>query len=361
MKKPDDLQKGDWVRWDSRNWEVTDRDLYRESDDYSEVQWELTPDSGPEHYLVRSRENKAGSVEEIWICTRQTKISRVEYLDSDGQWERFRATDSVSPVPSRARYDGLELTLDGETQGTAEDDEGDTVTKLTWDYYDAGRRRNIAIEVWKEPDADYYEAYDGRVVSPSDFTHIPRPAGAGRRVRIGSGSLFHFAIAGLIAYAFLITTVGAIMNLCNTGAEYITAVLLPVLFLVYSVIKGAHRGLLFASVAGGVAAALLLIKFRGLGASYWEYAIYGMLAGAAAAEGAGKLFTDVVARDKSFAAASAALSCLFIVGFTHYVKFAPRPHCSGGLFAACVLPLLPAALIYFIYLRREGSDEQPQA
>lgn len=360
MKTLENMEEGDYVRWDSKDWEVTDRTLYRESGDYSEVQWELTPHSGPTHYLIRSRENKLGGVEEIWVCTRQVKIRGVEYLASDGTWHSFEPQYSLKDAPAQARYDGLDLRLDGETQGTAEDDEGDTVTKLTWDYYDTGRGRNIAIEVWKEPDADYYEAYDGRVVSPSDFTLLARPAGAGRRRGNKGGLLPVLAVAAVLSF-FAIPVVGPILNLSDAGAEYLLAFLLPAVCVASSTARGTHKGLLFVSLAVAAAFALLLMKFRGFGASYWEYALYGVLIGPGITETMGRLFPDIRTSDKAPAAGNATLLLLFIIGFAHYVKFAPRPHNSSGLFAACVLPLVPAAAVYFFYLYREGSDVQPQA
>jgi hypothetical protein len=49
---------------------------------------------------------------------------------------------------------------------------------------------------------------------------------------------------------------------------------------------------------------------------------------------------------------------LFIISFAHYIKAAPRPHNFSGLTAACLLPLLPALLVYFFYAYKGGSDEQ---
>lgn len=359
MAELKDLMKGDWLRWDSRDWEVTYVDHYRASGDYSETQWELTPHSGPEYYLVMSREDKGGPAEEMWVCTRQTKIRSVQYLTPEGNWETFKGQDSVSEAPARIRYEELEFTLDGETKGTAEDDEGDTVTKITWDYFDAGRRRNIAIEIWKEPDADYFEAYDGRVVSPSDFVRIPAPVGAARH-RDQSGNIFVFLLLTGLVTCFGIPIFGSILNVCDAGAEYYIAFMLPAALVFRSALAGAHRGLLAVSLALSAAAAALLLKFRGLGATYWEYALYGVLAGAFLTEAAARLFSDVRRCDKAPAAGNSTLLLLFIISFAHYVKFAPRPHNFSGFFAACALPAFPAALVYFLYLYRESVNEPPQ-
>ncbi len=356
MTKLEDMRVGDWVRWDSRDWEVTDRDVYRGSADYGETQWELSPGYGSPYYLVRSLENKDGGTEEIWICTKETGIGGVQYLSPSGDWINFKEQDSLQTPPGRARYGEVELSLDGETKGRAEDDEGSTVTKLTWDYFDSTRRRNIAIEVWKESDADYYEAYDGRVVSRSEFQPIPPRAGASRNY--GSlGDAVGYLVAAAFAACFILPLAGGILTACDVGAEYLLALLLPVICIYLSYLMGVHRALLSAALAASLGAALLLIKFRGLGGSYWEYALYGVLAGPAITETAARLFGGIRPSDKSASAGNATLLLLFMISFAHYIEFAPRPHNPSGLLAACVLPGLPALLVFIVYAFKGGSDE----
>jgi len=357
MTKLEDMRRGDWVRWDSRNWEVTDLDTFRESADYIETQWELEPQSGDTHYLVRSRENKAGGTEEIWVCTKETAIGGIQRPMPDGKWTNFREKDLVAAPPERVRLGDAEFSYDGQSEARAEDDDGETVDKLTWDYYDQSRKRNVAIEIWKESDADYYEAYDGRVVRPSDFTPIPAPAGA-RRSYGSKEDAASYAIAIAFAAFFIMPVVGGGLSAADIGAEYLVALLLPIVCVGISFVMGAHRGLIYASLAGALGAAALLLKLRGLGASYWVYALCGVMAGPAIAEGASRLFGGIRPADKAAAAGNAVLFMLFIISFAHYIKAAPRPHNPGGLLVACVLPLLPALLVYFAYAYKGGSDEQ---
>jgi len=356
MKKLEDMRVGDWVRWDSRDWEVTDRDGYRESADYAETQWELEAGSGETYYLVRSQENKAGGQEEVWVCTTQTGISSVQFCGPSGEWRNFIEKDDLQAPPARVRYDGAELSLDGETKVKAEDDDGNTVPKLTWDYYDQARKRNVAIEIWREPDADYYEAYNGRVVRPADFGLLPPRASRNRGG--GMESVGSFLVAAAMVAFLVLPLVGGMLTSLDVGAEYLLALGLPAVCFALSLMRGAHRGLFYSSLAGALAAAILLLKFRGLGGSYWEYAVYGALGGPAIAETASKVFAGIRASDKAFSAGNAALLLLFILSFAHYIRFAPRPHNPSGLLAACVLPLLPALLVYFAYVLKGGSDEQ---
>ena len=358
MSKLEEMRVGDWVRWDSRDWEVTDRDNYRESSDYFETQWELQPASGPTHYLVRSQEKKAGGTEEVWVCTRQTAIGGVQLPVQQGGWRSFKGKDSMAAAPQTVRFAGLDFSLDGQTEGRAEDDEGDTVDKLTWDYYDPGRTRNLAIEVWKEPDADYYEAYDGRVVRPSDFTSIAPQARRRRSSSPGEAGPVGYAVAALFACLFFVPLAGGMLTAFDVGAEYLVALLLPAFCVYMSVVTGVHRGLLAASLAAALAAAVLVLKVRGLGASYWEYALYGALAGPAIVEAASKLFGGIRSSDKPGSAGNATLLLLFILSFAHYIKAAPRPHNSSGLLAACVLPLVPAVAVYLVYVFKGDSNEQ---
>ncbi|HCC48301.1 MAG TPA: hypothetical protein DEQ38_09355 [Elusimicrobia bacterium] len=355
MPKLQDLKTGDWVRWDSQQWEVTDRDLYKESADYQEVQWELESSAGT-RYLVMSRENKGGSVEEVWVCTRQASIGDVERQLPSGEWESFGETDSVPAAPARVRFCGLGFKLDGETEGIAEDDDGNNVTKLTWDYYDDTRKRNLAIEIWKEPDADYYEAYDGDVVKSSDFSVIPPSAAPRRSLLRGSEAAGTF-VAGCFVCFFFLPIVAGVMGAFDTGAEYLVALLVPAACAFIAVLAGAHRGLLAVALAAAVGGAILALKLRGLGGSYWEYAMYGALGGAAIAEFFSRVFSVERSSEKGWIAANASLLFLYIVGFAHYIKFAPRPHNPGGLLAACALPLLPAAAVFLVYFFKGGSDE----
>lgn len=357
MPKLEDMREGDWVRWESRDWEVTERSTYRESSDYFETQWELQPEAGTTHYLVRSQEKKPDGVEEVWVCTRQTAIGGVQVEAKSGGWRGLKGKDSMAAAPAKVKFSGLEFSLDGQTEGRAEDDEGDTVDKLTWDYYDPTRSRNLAIEVWQEPDADYYEAYDGKVVRPSDFTPIP-PRASRRRREPGEAGPAGYAAAALFACLFFVPLAGGMLTAFDVGAEYLLALLLPAFCVYMSLVQGVHRGLLITSLIASLGAAVLILKVRGLGASYWEYALYGVLAGPAIVEGASRLFGGLRSSDKSVSAGNASLLLLFIVSFAHYINAAPRPHNSSGLFAACLLPLLPALAVFFAYLFKGGSDEQ---
>lgn len=356
MPKLEDLRAGDWVRWDSRDWEVTDRDTYRESSDYFETQWELQPLSGPTHYLVRSQEKKPDGVEEVWVCTKQTAIGGVQVEAKSGGWRSLKGKDSMAAAPAKVKFDGLEFSLDGQSEGRAEDDEGNTVDKLTWDYYDPGRARNLAIEVWKEPDADYYEAYDGRVVRPSDLTPIA-PRVSSRRQGASVGEAAGYAVAAAFACLFIVPLAGGVLTALDVGAEYLLALLLPAACVYLAFVTGAHQGLLISSLISSVPAAVLLLKFRGLGASYWEYAFYGVLLGPAVVETASRFFGGIRASDKSSSAGNATLLMLFILSFAHYIKAAPRPHNSSGLLAACVLPLAPALAVYLAYVFKGDFDE----
>lgn len=356
MIKIEDMRTGDWVRWDSKDWQVTDRDTFRESADYSETQWELEPETGATHYLVRSRENKPGGVEEVWVCTRQTGVGTVQYQVKPGVWRSFREKDSLAEAPPVVKSGSIEFALDGKSEARAEDDDGNTVDKLTWDYYDPDRQKNLAIEIWKEPDADYYEAYDGRVVRPSDFAPLP-PRAATRRGRKGEDTV-SFLIVACFACMFVVPIAGGMMTAFDVGAEYILALLLPMAFAYGCYIKGVHTSVLYTSLSASLAAVIFLLNVRGLGASYWEYAFYGLLVGPAVTEAAARLFGGVRPYDKTAAASTSTFLVMFIVSFAHYISAAPRPHNASGLWAACVLPLLPVLAVFLLYALKGGSNEQ---
>ena len=348
MKKLEDMRAGDWVRWNSADWEVTSRTSCGDAG-YSELQWELTPDSGPARYLVMSR----GTGGEAWVCTVQTGIGGVECETLPDSWRPLREKDSLEKAPVKLRFSGVDFAFDGGTSGEAEDDDGNTVTKLTWDYYDQTRARNLAIEIWKEDDADYFEAYDGLVVSPSAFETLPP-----RRRRIKAEDAGSAVVALVFASFFVLPLLCGIVGAFNVGAEYVLAAALPAGFIFISYAFGAERVLLGVALSAAVGAGWLLVRFRGLGGSYWEYLLYGVLLGPFITEAAARLLPGVRSSDKRAVAGNATLLILGIIGFAHYAGFAPRPHNPGGLLAACLLPLLPAAAVYLAYKLKGGSDEQ---
>ncbi|HAH30965.1 MAG TPA: hypothetical protein DCL44_01475 [Elusimicrobia bacterium] len=359
MEKLEELRVGDWVRWGGSEWEVTDRNTYAKSGAYNEIHWKLEPDMGQERYLVMSKEDKGASVEEICVCTREAVISDVEYKAQSGQWQAFRETDSLSEAPATIRFKNLEFNLQGETSGTDEDDDGNTVTTLTWDYYDSSHSRNIAIEIWKEPDADYFEAYDGNVTKPSDFELLPPRAATITKSFIKES--VPAVILFLFSCAFALPLLAGILNVCNIGGEYVFACAIPVLFILIAGTLASSRNLLGAALAAAIITAMLLIKFRGLGASYWEYSLYGAIAGPALASIMGTLFPGAGRWDKPLAAANATMLLLWIISFAHYITSAPQPHNPGVLFAACALPLAPAALVLALYKVKEAVNERPSA
>lgn len=354
MTNLEGMKRGDWVRWGGLDWEVTDRNVYRESAEYEETQWELE-DGSSTRYLVRSEEKKPGGTEVVWVCTVQTGVRRIEYHTPGGQLERLREKNALDAPPPKVLFDGVVYSLDGETEGKAVDDEGNNVTKLTWDYYDATRRRNLAIEVWKCPDADYFEVYDGTVTSPSEFSRVQTPPR--RAPRFNSEAVGHLVVA-VFAMIFFLPIVGGAMGAFDVGAEYLLALLVPGLAVGAAAAARANGVSLSAACAAGVFAGAALVNFRGLGHGYWTYAAYAVCLGAACAEVLARSVGGVTRADKAFAAGCSSLLALFIVSLAHYVQFAPRPHNIGMLFAACLLPALPAAALFAAYLFLGGSDEQ---
>ena len=185
MTKPlEDLKKGDCLRYRQTDWFVFCREIYKETEAYQETQWTLVAKGNIAVYLIRSEEKKETGLECIWVLTKQIPLDTLQYEPSPGTWLPLFEEPFVSAAPRSLRLGSTIVNFEGETSGLARDDEGLTVTKLTWDYYDDTKTRNIAIEVWKESDRDYPEAYDGAVVQASDFEILPEEV---RRVVLRKG------------------------------------------------------------------------------------------------------------------------------------------------------------------------------
>ena len=180
-----DVDAGRLLLYKGQEWLVAER-TSSGGVGYSELQWTLHgkgQDSGT-YYLMRTKELGGP---DAWVLTKQARLNSFFYERRPGDWDCFKELSLPKEPPQAVKYQDAYFNFEGESSCDAVDDEGDTVTKVTWDYYSADRRRNLAVEIWKEPDRDYPEAYDGAVVQPSEFTVLDKTAKVKRRRIYSSG------------------------------------------------------------------------------------------------------------------------------------------------------------------------------
>ena len=338
-KALEDLRKGDCVRHEQTDWFVAGRDICKESEDYQETQWTLTARNRKTLYLICSEEKKDTGLEVVWILTQQILLAGVQYQASPDHWEAFSESDFVASPPPAIRLGQTVMNFDGETSGLAKDDEGQTVTKVTWDYYDDRRARNVAIEIWKETDRDYPEAYEGTVVQPSEFEVLSAEA---RRAVIQKVKPMTKEALGVF---WTVGGVGLFLFISGLPFDHLLAGVIPVLAVIVLIqASSAYWGLAAGLTWLMLGALALISNFTGV--SFWGVALAALAVSVLAPRLAALSNPDFAEEGSGMIFFANLLPPLWIYSFFVYFKFAPGPHELYQLAAACILPVAVTAIAY---------------
>jgi hypothetical protein len=350
------LEKGKYIRFSGTEWCVKRKDLYSVSPRYKETQWTLVDQHGAACYLVRAMEHQKGSWEEYWIWTRQIPLSKVEY-DRNGWWEPIKKVvqpagefkSGLSPgsrdratvaAPQRVRYKGLEYTLHDQHEANARDDHGAMVPKITWDYLDQGRQRNLAIEIWREPDKDYPEAYDGVTIDPQAVQQIE--AAPLRRFTPQYGML---AAGAILAFFGLFAFLGGL------PFDMYLAGVVP--FLAVSVLMTLYVP--FAWLLAMAVAGVCLGGMISLGASsFWTICLASILAAVFIPPMLLRTMGRTMRERPTFVAWGGVLPAVWIYSFYMFFHYAPGPHEGYHLSVTCLIPLVLTG-ICFIFTSLVGG------
>ena len=337
-KPLEDLKKGEAIQYDLKDWFVKDRSVYKESDDYKEIQWTVYNDKEGERYLIRSEEKKENGFEYIWVFTKPIDINAVEYKAPSGQFEFLKESDFVASPPKELQFDSTIFTYTGETTGEAKDDEGLMVTKLTWDYYDPSGARNLAIEIWKEEDRDYPEAYLGLVIEPYKITILPKEKA--RSIKHAQAK-FNSKIFGYGAFGIMLLWMSGVpLDVCIALSVPATA-----LYLIIVMYGLPWLYLASFSVWAAMIALFIFTKFSG---SYWLIMSVGIFLASMIARLSNLIPLKEDNPDYSLIAITGLLPILWIYSFIMYFRFAPGPHTIGQLLITCLLPAIASGICYAI-------------
>ena len=335
----EDLQKGDCVRYQQTDWFVAGHDLCKESEDYQETQWTLTAKNRKTSYLIRSEEKKDTGLESVWVLTQQIPLDDVQYQTSSDNWKSLSEGNFISSPPQAVRLGQATMNFDGETSGLAKDDEGQMVTKVTWDYYDDRKVKNIAIEIWKEPDRDYPEAYEGTVVRPSEFEVLSAEA---RRAVIHKVKPMAKETQGIF---WAVGGVGLLLFITGLPFDYFLAGIIPALAIIVLVqVSSVYWGLA-AGVTWLMLGALAVIS-NFMGVSFWGVAAAALAVSVLAPRLVALSRPDFAEEGSGMIFFSNLLPPLWIYSFFVYFKFAPGPHELYQLAATCILPVAVTAIAY---------------
>jgi len=336
------------VRCHQADWFVSTRETYKESEDYQEIQWTLVAKGKATIYLIRSEEKKEAGLECVWVLTKQIPLNSVQHQSVPENWQPLFEEPFVSAPPQAVKLGPTLFNFDGETSCRAKDDEGLLVTKLTWDYYDDTRTRNVVIEVWKESDRDYPEAYEGTVVQTSEFEILPEEKRRAvlRKVKPAG--------KGLLPALWTFVFIGLFLFLSGVPLDYLIAGIVPV----FAIVVLVQEASLFWSLVAGlmwIALAGMFFFMDRIQASFWGVAL-GALA-------VSILVPRIVASARPDLAEGAngpilftnLLPPLWIYSFFIYFKCAPGPHEAFQLITACLLPVAITSIVYLITRRFQNA------
>ncbi|MGH7322763.1 MAG: DUF4178 domain-containing protein [Candidatus Rokuibacteriota bacterium] len=172
-----DPRVGQTLRFENREWAVTDHSSYWEGD-YRVNEW-CCESEGTTAYLLKELSETEGT---RWFFTRQITLERVTLPGGEALGAHLSRTSTREP-PGSLTYDGQTYRRAETTEGTYEDEPGERVSKTTWEYWDAPHAHNLAIERWADGRVD---GYHGAYIEPgqvtlhvgSDASGLPAPPGA---------------------------------------------------------------------------------------------------------------------------------------------------------------------------------------
>jgi hypothetical protein len=271
-----------------------------------------------------------------------TRLASIRYQTPTGNWELFNDIKLPPMHPESIQLsDDTVLTFDSMTSGRAKDDDGKMVAKNTWDYYDFIRQRNIAIEIWKENDRDYPEAYDGKVVNASEIQLLAPEEIQGATKKIKSTKVIHysfFIVAGMVAFFAFISGI---------PFDYLLAASSPVLSL--CVLYQYNNS--FWNIAFGatwlIFTGLLFLLWNGI-ASYWAVMLVLLVISVFVMKTMGIYYLDKKEEIKPLIFTAVFLPGTWIYSFYMYFTYAPGPHNVEQLMVTCVLPIFLTGVLFFV-------------
>lgn len=334
--------KGDRLVYDSVAYDVTGVSRYKE-DDYQVTEW-CCETSSSECYLLR--ETKSGAPPR-WFFTRWIPTREVS-LPGGAGLPAWKEPQDPPPPPKTLMRGGDIFTYAETTDGKYEDDDGLRQRKITWDYWNAGRARNVAIELWADGGQD---CYTGVYIRPDEVSCRPisrlSAGGDGADWLGGFGPFARFGILLAGCYLFIMFFIGLPFDEC------LAAALPAALFFNLAV----YQTLWIELLASGLAAVGLTFLFS-------RHPPLGDFVGLAGLLAAPALTALLCRRLRTpgdaarFICASSSAAPAALVGYYHYFAHAPAPHELGQLLLA-LGPAGVAAMAGLAAAQLAAGSEEP--
>jgi hypothetical protein len=319
-----------------RAWDLTEESTYTNDEGYQVTEWTCEAGGTTGYFL---REGAADSGVTRWFFTREIDTNAVR-VSGERLEEWLKARPGATPPPALS-YGGGTYEYGDTTEGIHEED-GKREKKITWDYWDAGRKKNLAVEHWEDHS---FECFLGEYVDPDRVVVQPEGATKKRRARESGGvgtNPFVAAVLGMpIGYFF-----GFIAG-CPFDEAF-----------AYALVGGFGLGWLIGVFWVPAPAFAALLAGAGAAATFMQYPPLTTWAGAIVLLGApilpgwiGKLRGHAGRRRAvQFVGAFAAAAPLTAIGYLHYTSYAPTPNTPTQL----TLALAPAGLALVVGILISG-------
>jgi hypothetical protein len=168
------LRSGDRVTYGGVQWQVMDYSTYQDAEDYGTAEWLLRSPSGKEHYLLREVDPQDDDTDEVnWFFSEEISLHQVSGMKPGddirfGLWDAMRDGQPYHQLRALGRV----FTFESQTTGTYRSNEGNE-SRNTWDYWDADRTWNLALEAWA---GGKVRVYSTKPVQPEEFSDVERSA-----------------------------------------------------------------------------------------------------------------------------------------------------------------------------------------
>ncbi len=345
------IKKGKYITFRGTRWRVKREDAYPVSSSFKETQWTVSTHGGNTAFLLRTEENLESEVKEYWIWTKQVPLNSVDFLVEWKEWTPFTETGFPKAPPPRVRYKGTEYRFKGKNVGLMHNSDGDTATKVTWDYLNESGKRNLAVEIWKDDGRDYPEAYDGEIIDPAELQlDLPRsnhtvseskPLRGLYRVEPAFKLKHVAALIGMPSFFFFV--IGA-------GLDNVLYLAVPALLVV--MLARSYTPLAWGICAAtGMACAIptFLINLT----SFWIICAVCAFLSALIPTLILRKFEIPDDETPTFTAWGGVLPVVWLYSFRMYFHYAPKPFEVYELMMASVLPLIISSLSFGLILLTE--------
>ena len=299
-------------------WRVTDQSTYSSGEGYRVHEW-CCEQGDVTGYLLKEGDPKQGPVR--WFFTREIPTESVIVAGGERLADRCKRTTGAQP-PDTVEREGATYHYADTTDGTHEDASGARVRKVTWDYWDGGHARNLAVERWPDGTLD---CYLGAHIEPGRVRI--RPASSRSAVRLSARGSPFLVMAVCLLSCFLI---GFVLGWPFDEAFSLALGLAVTLGWMMVLPRVPLAGLAVLVVGGGAAAA------------FWEHPPFTTWTGLLTILAAPTLIGWVGRRrgyggDRravQYAGAFALAAPLLGVGLYSYFFLAPGPHTAEQLWLA---------------------------